>query len=920
MNLFSSKEKPVTRSEIETLYQVPRSFVDFLPIIDYDSDSKTFEFDDGISRAAMFEFRPFDINAKSDEFIKDVYDSIKNAFHSVEHFETSWALQFYSSNERILNFGNELEAKIRELTWAKNLVELPEFTKQWIKMMDEHMENVSRPEGAFTDPRTNKAWRAKRRVVRVVLYRYRDPNKVYTSDPVSELQDFCETILDGFTNLGANVERMDNVDYLRWMTSWLNATGEDRTNIYKQFLADVQDDDVDFSELYDISACSLYDQPKTRGVISEGVWSIGDGHHSVVRISGDTKPNRMGRWTGQATPVKSGDASENAILLDLLPDDVVLNINVVLLNKEENEDIISINARSENHATELKEAWNNDLFFHNVSTLLYVSGDSVENTIENRKIVVRDLRKKSFIVNSITDDTAVYRNFILGLPCALNPDMVKVADPSRLMYEDHIINILPIFGAYAGTGNPLVMGFTAAGEPYSYDPIKDRVNNAHIGMVGISGSGKSAQGVSLLWNMMAVHNPYIHIRDFGDSYRIFGQYAKRHGKNVKHTVISNNSAPALPPLADAAKLFEDEKRYQEIFDKNEESGYDTLYQTPDSNDDDERDLLGELVFASALMTAESGKDSESVTMVNKSILSEALWLAAQYTLDDHRDQTMVTDMVNALKTIQQTGRLPRMDTELPDGNQDLMFSLIASMSQYQEGLLGAICNTPRSNEFTDDEIDINILDINLAGKKGQEKLLDIIVVGDMANQITCFERRKGKGRQSIGFADETHIEDSRRLLATYKRTSIKTWRKLGAWYVGATQELNDGIEEVNIVRAVETLIMLSVEDDREQIEYLNKLRGVSDEQRTLFNQVRNNKPFYTEMAIVSGKHKGSKLRSLLPPHVLAIAQTDDEERTERRRVMKEHNFKTEVEAALYIGDRIAEDRLKSAIEGTKSRY
>ncbi len=61
-----------------------------------------------------------------------------------------------------------------------------------------------------------------------------------------------------------------------------------------------------------------------------------------------------------------------------------------------------------------------------------------------------------------------------------------------LQYAEEIAKLLPLSGCSTGTGKPCLNFFNRGAEPLVFDPIADRLRNAHAMIFGPPGSGKSA--------------------------------------------------------------------------------------------------------------------------------------------------------------------------------------------------------------------------------------------------------------------------------------------------------------------------------------------------------------------------------------------------------------------------------------------
>ena len=153
------------------------------------------------------------------------------------------------------------------------------------------------------------------------------------------------------------------------------------------------------------------------------------------------------------------------------------------------------------------------------------------------------------------DDLVPLDSYIRNLPMAYDHAFDrKDIRRSRFVFARHIANLLPLYGRSTGTGNPGMLFFNRGGEPVQFDPIADRKSNAHMLILGPTGSGKSALLVYDLLMVMAVHRPRVFIIEAGGSFSLLGQYFASLGLAVNQVTMRPGEDVSLPPFADALKL------------------------------------------------------------------------------------------------------------------------------------------------------------------------------------------------------------------------------------------------------------------------------------------------------------------------------------------------------------------------------
>ncbi|MCP5024173.1 MAG: TraC family protein, partial [bacterium] len=88
-------ESPVTTRQVKQLYERPPSFTDLLPWTEYNSESRTFLLEDGISVGAMFKLTPAGTEARTPKFMTQLRDAIQTALTDAisEEDDSPWILQ-----------------------------------------------------------------------------------------------------------------------------------------------------------------------------------------------------------------------------------------------------------------------------------------------------------------------------------------------------------------------------------------------------------------------------------------------------------------------------------------------------------------------------------------------------------------------------------------------------------------------------------------------------------------------------------------------------------------------------------------------------------------------------------------------------------------------------------------------------------
>jgi hypothetical protein len=139
------------------------------------------------------------------------------------------------------------------------------------------------------------------------------------------------------------------------------------------------------------------------------------------------------------------------------------------------------------------------------------------------------------------------------------------------------------------------------------------------------------------------------------------------------------------------------------------------------------------------------------------------------------------------------------------------------------------------------------------------------------------------------------------LLAPYVVKITKMWRKLGAWFWLATQNLDDFPEAAKVLLSmIEWWLCLSMPPD--EVEKISRFRELTPAQRALMLSARKESGKFSE-GIMLSKSNELLFRAVPPSLNLALAMTEADEKAERFDLMKRHAI-GELDAALMISDEI----------------
>lgn len=134
------------------------------------------------------------------------------------------------------------------------------------------------------------------------------------------------------------------------------------------------------------------------------------------------------------------------------------------------------------------------------------------------------------------------------------------------------------------------------------------------------------------------------------------------------------------------------------------------------------------------------------------------------------------------------------------------------------------------------------------------------------------ERDQYKGRPIVKLTDEGHIITKSPLLSPYVVKITKIWRKLGAWFWLATQNIDDlPPAAAPMLNIIEWRICLDMPPD--EVEKISRFCELTPAQKALMLSARKESGKYTESVLLS-KSMEVLFRAVPPSLYLALAMTE----------------------------------------------
>ncbi|WP_404357113.1 conjugative transfer ATPase [Methylotuvimicrobium sp. KM1] len=895
-------DRAPTERRIRQLYERPASFTNLLPWLEYCPQTRCFLLDDGYSVAALFEIGGIGTEGRTTQYIAELRDKLQTVLTSIaEELDSPWIFQLFLQDEpSLLGVVDEVER------YLDPRAQQSELSENYLTILHDHLQTISQTGGAFDDKMvTGGPWRGQRRRIRATLYRRRKPAKnagthdYYHLPPEEELNDAAAKLTTAFATAGIRLTRLGGKELYDWMFRWFNPRPAVEEGDSEAVLRNVApypgDDEMPFGYAY--AETLMLGMPHSDA--DRGIWWFDGMPHKTVTVQGLRKIPDIGLFGAERS---SGD--HVYAMFDRMPEETILAMTLVVAAQDLVRNHLGLVqhgsvgdypeaklAAQDAEKAVMEIAKGNKLL--PVQLAVYVRGDDEP-----------DLHRKINKVNSLLlsnglqpimerDDLIPLDSYLRNLPMGYQYDHDKrEARRSRLIFSKHCANLMPVYGRSTGSGHPGLLFFNRGAEPLMLDPLnpQDRKKNAHALIIGPTGAGKSATLVYMILQMMAVYRPRIFIIEAGNSFGLLGQYLASQGVTTNRVSMLPGADVSLPPFSEALKLL-DQKNLD--FDLHEDNDLDDdPYNDFDNEDieDDNRDLLGEMEIAARIMiTGGDVREDNRMTRADRLLIRRAIHEAAKNVKEAGRNQVLTEDVVQALRNLE----------GLADRRRERVQDMADGMELFCSGLAGHFFNRPGVRW---PDVDFTWVDMGILAREGYEDQLTVAYIGLMNHIHDLVERHQNDARPTIVITDEGHIITTNPLLAPYVIKIVKMWRKLGAWFWIATQNLEDfpdaSKKMLNMLEWWFCLVM-----PKEEVEHIARFRDLRDEEKNMLLAARKSPKHFTEGVVLTDE-QAMLFRIVPPPLALALAMTEKDEKANRARIMKQNGC-SEIEAVEQVAKEIS---------------
>ncbi|VVO77148.1 hypothetical protein PS874_01473 [Pseudomonas fluorescens] len=898
-----SAHRPATQADEQVLYNVAPSFADQLPWAEYLPESQCMLLDDGASVAAFYELLPVGTEGREPAWLLQVRDTLENvlqdAFDELE--DNPWVVQFYAQDDPSWeSYLDELHAYIQPRAQGSA------FTAFYLRFFAHHLQAIAKPGGLFEDHTvTRLPWRGQTRRTRLVVYRRvsQVPQRRGQS-PEQALNRVCDRLTGGLAHAGVRARRLGAADIHAWLLRWFNPhptqlghTGADRERFYAltRYPDEQEPGEVELVSGADFSQRLFFSQPRSE--VAQGLWYFDGLPHRAIAVDRLRTPPSTGHVTGETCKGEAINA-----LFDQLPEDTIQCLTLVITPQDVLEAHLNHLGRkavgdtlaSEQARADVQQARSLIGSAHKLyrgALTFYLRGR------DQAELDARGLQLGNVLLGAglqpvrEEDEVAPLNTYLRGLPCVYDPAKDRQQWYTQLMFAQHVANLAPLWGRSQGTGHPGITLFNRGGGPITFDPLNrlDRQMNAHLFLAGPTGSGKSATLNNLLNQVTAIYRPRLFIVEAGNSFGLYGDFAARLGLRVHRVKLAPGAGVSLAPFADAQRLVETPSQVQTL----DADALDDEHAAAEG--DEQRDVLGELEITARLMiTGGEDKEEARMTRADRSLIRQCILDAARLCVAAQRT-VLTRDVRDAL-------RERSRDTSLPELRRARLLEMADAMDMFTQGSDGEMFDRPGTPW---PEADITIVDLATYAREGYNAQLSIAYISLINTVNNLAERDQFLGRPIINVTDEGHIITKNPLLAPYIVKITKMWRKLGAWFWLATQNLDDLPKAAEpMLNMMEWWLCLGMPPD--EVEKIAKFRELTPAQKALMLSARKEAGKFSEGVILS-RSMELLFRAVPPSLYLALAQTEPEEKAERYQLMQQHGI-SELDAALKIAEHIDQAR------------
>jgi hypothetical protein len=533
---------------------------------------------------------------------------------------------------------------------------------------------------------------------------------------------------------------------------------------------------------------------------------------------------------------------------------------------------------------------------------------------KSRKIMAHATQRLGLGVIDPKNNLFPIESYLRNLPLSPDPMLDKRRRRGRQSWLHHSVSMLPMIGRKRGNeaqaDKRCMTAFNRGGEVINIDPL-NRESNAHMVLLGPTGTGKSATLNKLIVELLIFHNARLVIAEAGMSFDPLMDFLEAQDADVQRVNInSGKQGKPIAPFANARKarekLIQDKAKtgmseediiteivsqLEDIDGDCEQRISDRVAEAVSENTDTqelEKDYLGECVMIGKIMvTGGDAKEEEAWRLRDRSHLAAAILAAVGIADSKNEDLVRPEHLEEALRV-----RAENQALRIDDGMRARISEMADNISNYTSpGDVRSDVLNRKAEPFK--KCDCLHVELGIAQRGGYEDVLALAYLGLLNNINDIAERKEleGDDRPIYVVTDEAHLILKHKMISPVAIKIVRMWRKYGAWFLPATQDttsFTDGAEAILVIG--EMFLCLSPPED--EIETLTKLLSLSVEQQAMIRTAKMAKKKYTEGVYFNRQRKTATLfRLLQPSFCLSIAGSEDAEKRSRRDTMNKYGIR-----------------------------
>lgn len=894
---------PLSEGQYKKLFDSNPAFVDYFPIVDYDEETQCYLMEDLVNVVKVYRVSTKNMTAKSDDFVDNFNTQVTQALNALptDNDKSPYIVQVYMSVLPNTSTHTDLTNSI-----DPELLSDP-FTQEVLRVVKTHDELITHEAGIFDDKRIEssnpKGWRVSDTAVYLCVYRKPNPGewKKNKNSPAKQIEKDLASFRTAMGAAGLAIDNVKPAALINWLAPLFGHTTQ---------YSDEEIDELKSLANFDIGQRIFSTQPKyhcSDDKKERGIYQFGDTWSRYLTIGGVEAVPSSGQITLGEQSVEGSSAKLGASVFEKLPVGSMMSYTIIpqsdFAMKGEINQILYLShdgsSREAQYATEQAEEVHNEMLRNRqkvfyVQMGVYLSANGLEELLDKTEQTIAEIKNTKCIeVVKPSLDLISQDAYVRALPCVYDWGHDRKSSlRARKAYTSHLASLLPFFGNRGGSNNPCYIMYSRSGEPFYINPIKDKTKVAHEVFFGPSGSGKSASVCGMTMMSMAVNNPRMFIFDYGNSFKLLGDFAEKWGKKVKRIKLSANSEDVLAPFYETQKALEEAEIAKQINDG-------TYVGVVEKEEDEEdRSYLAEMEYVLKIMiTGGNKRADDALTLSDISRIQTALVRGLQISQEAGEAHARPTHMREAMLLMSEE------EAGKKGGIQEIAHKLrdmADAIQPWTKGLRGMLFN--RTAKGFDEDNDLTIIEIGNLGKAGSQDMLAVAGLSAIYTITALAEKLENSGRPIQIRIDEAHLWAKVPALLQGLLVAAKVFRKLNTWLCVITQDISDFKgESSKIITNSEFLWLMKM--SATETNELGTVIDLDDEIKYLIKFPQIEKQCYVEGISICDKYDDALIRYVPPSLILAIAQTDGNEKEYRHKVMKEHNC-TELEAAYIIGEEI----------------